>query len=294
MRSMRRVGLEQGTLLLEEYQFVEEEVLQTVKPMLIGRKLYPVTKLTDAGYMSIKYYQETDMSQATISLYGETESKDKVVNDPETLGIYTIHKDFLLHWREILAGRHRGETLEAANARNAARQVAEEEDKLLLSGEYTGWPAYGIEGLASATGRGTRASAGVWPDNAFADINDARSTLQAAGYVNMPFAMIGPVAEIKKLDSLITNTTKTYRQALLDNNLVAAIYETSSLFAANGDEDSVLIVCPGKDNFDLVVGQETTTFLWQDKNMNYHGKVYEVLTPRIKRAASIVEITDVT
>ncbi len=291
---MRRVGLEQGTLLLEEYQFVQEEVLQTIQPMLIGRKLFPTTKLKDAGYMSIKYYKETDMSQATISLYGETESKDKVVNTPYTLDIYTIHKDFLLHWREILAGRHRGETLEAANARNAARQVAEEEDKLLLSGGYTGWPAYGIEGLASATGRSTVASAGAWPGSAFVDINASRALLQASGYVNCPFALIGPVAEIKKLDGLIANTTKTYRQALLDNNLVAAVYETGSLFAANGDEDSVLLVCPGKDNFDLVVGQETSTYLWQDKNMNYHGKVYEVLTPRIKRAASIVELTDVT
>jgi uncharacterized linocin/CFP29 family protein len=202
--------------------------------------------------------------------------------------------DFMLHWREVLAGRHSGETLDAANARNAARQVAEEEDKLLLSGEYTGWPALGIEGLCSATGRSSQASAGAWPANALTDINACRALLQASGYVDVPIAMIGPTAEIKKLDAQIGNTAFTYKTFCLQNNLLAAIYESDSLFAADGGADSIVFCVPGKDNFDLVVAQEIKTFMWQNKNMNLHGKVYEAVVPRIKRPESICELTGVT
>jgi len=293
MKSLRLVGREQGTITQEEYQYIDKQVVETVKPRLIGRRLFAKTPLSDAGWMNIKYYKETDMSQASISLYGEEQNDDKVVLNPETLDIPIIHKDFMLHWREVLAGRHSGETLDAANARNAARQVAEEEDKLLLSGEYTGWPALGLEGLCNATGRSTTAG-GAWPANAIANINAARAALQASGYVDVPMVMVGPTAEIKKLDGQIGTTGFTYRTFCLQNKLLAAIYESDSVFAADGGQDSAIICVPGKDNFDVVVAQEVTTFLWQNKNMNLHGKVYEALAPRVKRAESICEITGIT
>ena len=294
MQKMRLVGREQGTVTVEEYTFVEKQVVETVKSRLIGRRLFFPTRLSDAGWMNIKHYTETDMSQAIISMYGEEQNDDKVVLNPTTLPIPIIHKGFMLHWREILAGRHSGESLDAANARNAARQVAEEEDKLLLSGEYTGWPAMGIEGLCNATGRSTNASAGAWPANAIAEINSARSNLQSSGYVDVPFVMIGPVSEIKKLDAQIGTTAFTYRTFLLNNKLVSAIYESDSVFPADGTQDSVLVVAPGRDNFDVVIAQELSTYLWQDKTMNTFGKVYEALTPRVKRPESINEITGVT
>ena len=294
MKTLRSVGLEQGTLTLEEYRYVEAKIVETIKPRLIGRRLFAPTKLSDAGWMNYKYYKETDMSQAMISMWGETESKDKVVLDPENLDIPIIHKDFWLHWREVLAGRHRGEGLDVTNARNAARQVAEEEDKLLMSGQYTGWSAMGIEGLCNATGRLAQASAGAWPANAIADINAARAQLQAQGFVDVDMVMVGPVAEIKKLDGQVANTAFTYRKFLLQNELVSAVYESTSVFAANGDEDSVLLVVPGIENFTVVIAQDVKTWLWQGKSMNYHGKVYEALVPVIKRPTSICEITNVT
>ena len=43
--------------------------------------------------------------------------------------------------------------IDTQDAENAARQVAVDEDKLLITGEYTGFRALGVEGLATATGR---------------------------------------------------------------------------------------------------------------------------------------------
>jgi uncharacterized linocin/CFP29 family protein len=294
MKPLRRVGLEQGTLTLEEYQYVEAEIVEAIHAVLIGRNLFPIENLGDAGWMYSKFYKETDMSQAQISMFGETESDDALIYDDETLPIPIIHKDCCLHWRDILAARHLGEPLDAAHIRNAARQVAEEEDKLLLTGEYLGWPALGIEGLATATGRSTGASAGAWPANAITDVNAARAALQASGFVNQDFVMVGPTAWMKTLDAQLGNTEITYRTFFLQNNLLSAIYESDSVFSAIGGTNSVLVVVPDKSNFDLLVAQEVTDYVWQDKHMNQHIKVYEAVVPRIKRPESIYELTGVS
>ena len=294
MKTLRRVGLEQGVLTLEEYQWVESQIVEAIHPVLVGRTLFPIHNLSDAGWMFNKFYSETDMSQAQISMFGETESDDTLVYEDTTLPIPIIHKDACLHWRDILASRHQGEPIDVAHIRNAARQVAEEEDKLLLTGEYTGWPALGIEGLATATGRSTGASAGAWPANAITDVNAARSALQASGFVARPFVMVGPTNWMKTLDAQLGNTEITYRTFFLQNGLLSAILESDSVFSAIGGVDSILIVVPGVDNFDLVVAQDVTDFIWQDKHMNQHVKVYEAVVPRIKRSLSIYEITAVT
>ena len=66
-----------------------------------------------------------------------------------------IHKEYKLLFRDIAASRRSGMPIDVTEPQNAAIQVAEEEDKLLFTGEYTGWRALGIEGLATATGRNT-------------------------------------------------------------------------------------------------------------------------------------------
>lgn len=294
MKPLRRVGLEQGALTLEEYQFIDEEIATAVRPQLIARRVYERTPLSDAGWMEIKWYSETDMSQAQISMFGETESEDEVVHNYDTNKIPIIHKDFPIHWRDVLASRHRGETLDVQLARNAARQVAEEEDKLLLSGEYTGWPALGIQGLSTVTGRNTEPSNGAWPDTAERDINDAIAELETDGFSDGPYVLLAPVDIIATLRNRPAGVEKTYASILLDNGIIDAIYGTDSVFATDGVQDSALVVVPGRLNFDLVEAQPMTTFLWQDKHMNIYGKVYEALTPRIRRPTSICEITGIT
>ncbi len=73
-----------------------------------------------------------------------------------------IHKEYKLLFRDIAASRRSGMPIDVTEPQNAAVQVAEEEDKLLITGEYTGWRALGIEGLATATGRNTEGSDGAW------------------------------------------------------------------------------------------------------------------------------------
>ena len=295
MQKLRKVGLETGQLTDEEIEYIDKVVVQTVYPLLIGRRVFPVTRLPDAGYTSVKFYKETDMGAAIISMMGETGARDRIALSEATVKVPVISKDFRLHWRDVIAARKRQESLDAAHIRNASRQVAEEEDKLLLSGEYTGFPALGIEGLATATGRNTEASAGAWPANAITDVKDAIEELIIDGYYG-PYALIlrpamyvGLLAQISNVD---TNYLTFIKEKVLEGK--GQILISASLYAANGGTDSALLVQPGVDNFDLVVGQDITTYLFQNEDMNIDGKVYEVLAPRVKRAESICEITGIT
>jgi uncharacterized linocin/CFP29 family protein len=89
-----------------------------------------------------------------------------------------IEKKFSISWRDLEASRANGLTLDVQDAIDAARQCAEEEDKLLISGQYTGWKALGIEGLATATGRNTQASGGAWPATSLTNLSNAIGSLR--------------------------------------------------------------------------------------------------------------------
>jgi uncharacterized linocin/CFP29 family protein len=294
MNSMPNVGRDQtGLITREEVKYIETRIIEAVHEHLIGRDLFPIVNLPNAGYKWYKYYEQLDMGYAMISMEGVAQSDDFPIYPYSEVKIPIIDKTFMLQWRDVLASRNQGEGLLDQVPRNAARQIAEEEDKLLLTGEYTGWAALGILGLLQSAGNSAAAS-GAWPANAIADVNTARTALENAGFIGVEPIMIGQPTAIKCLDRQLTNTDTTYRKFLLNNGLVRAIYETRNLFAADGGTDSVLLVIPGRDNFFMVSAMEPNTRWWQDKAGNYYGTVREAVAPVIPRGESIYEISAIT
>ncbi len=189
MQTLRRVGMDTAHMTDEELMYVDNRIVDTVRPLLIGRRLFPVFTLPHAGFLTVRGYKRTDMSQARISLHGQGKSKDRSEKTPFDITVPVIHKEFTIYWREIEASRANGVPIDLQDAENAARQCAEEEDKLLLTGEYTGWRALGVEGLATATGRNTKASAGAWPANCLTDLSACIGELEADGHMG-PYAAV--------------------------------------------------------------------------------------------------------
>jgi len=293
MRRMSRIGRDQGILTREEMKYVEETVVEQIHEHLIGRDLFPLVRVSDAGWMDYKYYEELDMGPASISRYGTSQSDDRTIYYYNEVPIPIIDKTFFIQRRDILASRHQGPSLLEQYPRNAARQIAEEEDKLLISGEYTGWAAMGIGGLMSSAGTSAAAS-GAWPANAIADINTARIALENLGFIGTEGVLIGRPATMKCLDRQLTNTDTTYRKFLENNDLVRATYETRNLFSTTGGADTVLLVIPGKENFYMVEAEPPTVDWWYDKMSNAYGWVHEAVVPVIARAEAIYRITGVT
>ena len=146
LQAMSRVGMNTAQLTTEELTYVDQRIVETVRPKVVGRILFPVFRLPHAGFTKVRGYRQTDMSQARISLHGQGKNKDRSEKESFDITVPTIHKEFTIWWRDLEATRSSGLPLDTQEAENAARQVAEEEDKLLLTGEHTGWPALGKYG----------------------------------------------------------------------------------------------------------------------------------------------------
>lgn len=293
MLPLRRVGLDIG-LTDDELIEIHAEIIEAAHAELRAREVFEIETVASVGKRTLRKYTESDMSQAVISMNGETINLDAPYLTSGDTKLPVIKKDFQINWRNLLASRDFNESVETQHIRNASRQVAEEENKLLFAGEYTGWRAYGIEGLMTATSRNTQASAGAWPANAYTDINAAIGNLESSGFTKGPYVLGCPVATARKLDALITSTTKTYRQSILDNNIVSGIIADDMILASDAGTDGAFVVVPGKDNFSLKVAQDISVFTKELPNMNLLGSVYEVVTPFIKRPTSICEITGIT
>lgn len=291
MKTLRKVGIETGELTDEELRYIDNRIVQAVRPLLVARQVFPVQRLPHAGLTSVRGYKETDMGQATIDMQGITKNRDRVELASFDVKVPVIHKEFKLYWRDIIASRNGGLPIDTINAESAARQCGEEEDKLLLSGEYSGWPALGIEGLATATGRNTTIG-GDWSANAITYVAAAIAELEADGHRG-PYALITRSSWLGQLRALISNTGIFLLEKVAEL-VKAGIFVSDSLYASDAGTDSALVVEPGQENFEMVIGQDLTTFNQQDEDMNVNGKVYEVVAPRVKRPTSICEITVLT
>ena len=287
-------GRDEGILLREEMEYVDRVIIETIKPALVARQLFPLTKVSDdGGVMWVTTPEEVEMSEASITLHGAAQADDVSLYWTHEQVVPVIQKNFKIQWRDLAASRRLGQDLYTQQVRQAARKIQEVEEQLLLTGEYDGWPAMGINGLLQSAGTSAAAS-GNWPANAIADINTARANLQASGFVGMPFDLIVPPAMSKCLDWQVANTTITYRKFLLQNGLINRVFESAYLFSATGGQDSALLVQTSRDNFDLLQAMPPRVNRWEYKDGNIYGFLRECIAPRIKREEAIYEITDLT
>jgi len=294
---LSKVGLETGGLTDDEIKYIDTAIITAMRPVLVGRKIFQEVNAGNAGNRTWRAYAMTDMSQAEISMEGIDESLDHVELANKDVKLPVIHKSVKLFWRDLLSSRNGGIPLDTLNIENAARQIAEEEDKLLISGQYTGWGALGIEGLATATGRQTLATAGAWSTiaNINTDVSGAIAKLEANGHYG-PYALIMRSALKAKMRQVNTGTSDLIQhviQQMLDQNGQGQVLVSDSLYSSGGATTSVLLVEPAAENFVVGVSQNPATYRFVDHDMNTILKIYEVLAPRIKRATSICEITGV-
>jgi uncharacterized linocin/CFP29 family protein len=294
MDPLRLVGRAQAPLIEEEWKQLDEAVVKAARRVLVGRKVLPVYNLADVGVMEVQWDELTEMSPAIISMYGETPVEDIIKYTRKSLIVPIIHKDFRIHWRDLIASRRKGVPLDTANAESAALVVARLEDELILTGEYTGSPRLGIEGLATATGRNTVASVGPWATspNAVNTIKNAMEELTVDNFYG-PYDLILQPSAFLDAHTFIGNTAVMQIDKIRE--LIGGnVYVTPALKAADGGTDNAILMETGAENADLCVAQDLKTFYKELRDMNHFFKVYEAVVPRIKRPTAICEITGIT
>jgi uncharacterized linocin/CFP29 family protein len=294
MDPLRLVGRAQAPLIEEEWKQLDEAVVKAARRVLVGRKVLPVYNLADVGVMEVQWDELTEMSPAIISMYGETPVEDIIKYTRKSLIVPIIHKDFRIHWRDLIASRRKGVPLDTANAESAALVVARLEDELILTGEYMGSPKLGIEGLATATGRNTVASVGTWATspNAVNTVKNAMEELTVDNFYG-PYDLILQPSAFLDAHTFIGNTAVMQIDKIRE--LIGGnVYVTPALRAADGGTDNAILMETGAENADLCVAQDLKTFYKELRDMNHFFKVYEAVVPRIKRPTAICEITGIT
>jgi len=301
---MKRIGLATGTLTDYEINYIEQAIVKAVRPQLIGRTLMPTRTLPSAGSTQYTFYTENDMSQAIISMTGEEQDMDLVDLTESHVHVPILSKDYMLHWRDVVKRRDAGEDLNTQFAENAARQVAEEEDRLIITGENTAgtvaaWNALGIQGLATATGRNTQA-AGDWDAAPAAAagapyyVSLAKQLIRADGH-NGPWKLILRSAWYAQLENYVANFDRSLLE--LTGDIVGGVENiliSDNLYTAAGLITNALLISIEPGNFELIMGADITNYLAQLPTMNYQGKVWEAVVPVIKRPTAICELTGLT
>ena len=294
MDPLTLVGRAQAPLVEEEWKQLDEAVVRVAQPVLVGRRVLPVKQLAGVGVMTVTWDELTEMSEAVISMYGETPAEDTVVYTRKSLIVPILHKDFRIHWRDLEASRRFGTPLDTANAESAALVVAQLEDELILNGEISGKPRLGIEGLTTKPGRQTQASAGAWATspNALTTMRNAAKKLLEKHYPPPYDLILQPSAYMDTL-ALIANTGISQLEKIKEI-IQGNIYVSAIIKASDGDTDSAILMKSGAENADLCVAQDFKTFYMERVDMNHQFKVYEAVVPRIKRPTAICEITGIT
>ena len=242
----------------------------------------PIVDLNDYGITAIKYYTQTDMTEAAIGMAAIQGNADVVGLTPGTLDIPVLWKDFHIFARDLAASQRLGIPLDVSLAADAGRRVAELEETLVWEGKE------GFVGFMGASGHLTEASAGAWstPANAYADIKDAIADLEAAGYSGRPTLVVTPAqkADMRLHIGTTSDTVLEKAQELCD-------IVTCHFFADNA---SALMVVPDPENFQLQIAQNIVTHSALLPAGDWFFRVYEALTPQFKRTTSICEITGIT
>lgn len=292
MQALRYVGMDTGHITTEEALYIDERIVEAVAAATVGRKIFPVFTLPNAGIMTVRGYRRGSMSAATISLFGRGGAKDRTEKTAFDVQVPVIEKEFDINWREIAASRGNGIPIDTQDAEEAALRVAADEDKLLLTGEYSGFRAMGVEGLSTATGRNTKASAGAWPANSLTDLSAAIGELEADNHTG-PYACVLRSTWAAKLRALVSNTATKWIDVVKDL-FAAGIFVSDSLFTSAAATTSGLVLEPSQQNFELLIGEDTNTKKEPDVRGNLNCVTREVVAPRIKRPTSICEITGLT
>lgn len=165
------IGRDASSLRQEEWQAIDDEVVETLRPSLVARlKLKPLldNRFKGAGWTQIKGYKASDRSLGKVDLDGEPEDVDLRTLSEFLTKAPVLHAESKLAWRQLEASRNGREPLDVTAAADAAAIGGQLEENLLWRGDSD----LGIDGFANATGKSTT-TGGNWsttPADAITDI----------------------------------------------------------------------------------------------------------------------------
>lgn len=261
----------------EQWQSIDNAVVQAAKNVLVGRKFLQLYGPLGAGAQSVNVDVITKTEQGGMDFFGEEDDVVEVASR-SFKELPMLYKDFILSWRDIEQAKLIGMPVDFAAASAAANIVAQKEDMMI----FTGNPKAGYEGLATAEGvHKVKKTDWSKDENAFSDVAKG---LQHFVDKNLRgrYALAVSTDLYMQLQRLQIGTGLLESERI-KNLIGGGLYMTPALGL-----NKAVLVCAEPQNMDLVIGQDMVTGYMGSSKLNHEFRVFETALLRIKRKDAIV------
>ncbi|HZH03896.1 MAG TPA: family 1 encapsulin nanocompartment shell protein [Myxococcaceae bacterium] len=266
------LGHAENPLRQEEWDRLNETVIQVARRSLVGRRILDLYGPLGAGVQTVAHDEYTGVSPGAVDIVGEQDTATVFTDARKFKTIPILYKDFLLHWRDIEAARTHNMPLDVSAAAGAAALCAQQEDELIFYGDLK----LGHEGLMNASGRQT-VRLGDWaePGKGYLSIVESTRKLNEAGHYG-PYAVVLSPRLFSLLHRIFEKTgvleIETIRELAVDG-----VFQSNRLRG-----DSGVVISTGRENLDLAVALDMSTAYLGAERMNHPFRVLESLILRIK------------
>ena len=258
----------EGPFSEDLWQKLDSVVVNELKKQLVGRKFMPIKGPLGAGTQFIKV-DSLEKEEVVEDGFAMTEGR-KVYEIPQ------LYADFWLYWRDLQATGDANADLSAAM--RASQMLAKREDNLIFYGNQK----LGIDGLLTVKGSQT-VKKGDWStgEASFKDVYAGITKLEKSNRLGRYSLMMSPdlFAELQRIQPG-TGTIEADR--------IKTLITGSMLKSTELKEKTALLVCGESYYIDLAVGQDITTTIVDDDDLNQKLRIMETVLPRIKAPDSIV------
>ena len=278
-----------GTLRKLEWELLDKTIIKAAKPRLklVADLLQevPYSLPNPMGQTTIQYQQQSDISEATISLDGVRRSeRDRPTYSLVNLPIPIIHKDFSYNIREIETSRRGGQSLDVSTAELAARRVSEIAEQLAigtLSFTSGGDTVYGLTNYPNRiTYSISNPTGGGWtPAATIADIL-AMQLASRQHYNFGPWRLYCSLNFAQYLDRDMSGyyMNKTLRQRIKD---IEGITDIVTLDYLTGYQ--LILVQMDSSNIQMIKGMMPTMVQWEGSGgFEVFFKVFAILVPWLR------------
>lgn len=276
------LGREQSPLTPEQWNAFDGAVVNIARRTLVGRRMVDVFGPLGSGYQVAPNERFRGRTIGAIDMVGEADCNEIAPGGRVYLPLPILHKDFMVHWRDLEEASQTGAALDTGAVASAASFCARLEDEVIFNGQQN----LGYDGLRNVPGRMTIAQSD-WSvmGNAFRDITSAVEQLASNGFSG-PFAVAVSPRMLVAMNRMFENT------GVLEIDQVrklttAGVYVTPVL-----PDPTVVVMATGPENLDLVLGLDMTVAFLSTEKMNHHFRVLETLLLRIKRPDAICTIEE--
>ena len=264
---------------------VARENLQIFNDLNMAGLVFP----TNLGNTISRYQRSTDMTEANVSLYGDTEGEmDRVTYDESGVPVPIVHKDWQIDARSLLASQQSGEPLDTTSGERAGRVVAEKIEDLIIKGNFKVGSDQ-IYGLTNHPKRQTFALNVDWSKaNLTEDERKEIVTEDMVGilrlaknhnyYRNLMVYVSGDIWTNISLDYNDQKGDLTIKQRIENFAQISMVKLADRL-----PNKTVVLLAMGRDTIDVAMGASVTNSRYQNGNPMMHKfMTWGAVGPRIK------------